>query len=138
MADGIQLEIVSPERLVLSEQAASVTVPGEEGYFTVMGAHAPMMTTLKPGFVTVGTGSDARIFFVRAGFAEVTPAGLTLLAEEARPVSEFSREEITTALTAAKAELGAAQSAEDRSAAQFVVSSLENLLVESQQLNISA
>jgi len=138
MADGIQLEIVSPERLVLSEQTSSVTVPGEEGYFTVMGSHAPLMTTLKPGFVTVGGTANAQIFFVQGGFAEVTPGGLTLLAEEARPISAFSRPEIEAALKKAQAVLSEAQSLEARSAAQFVVSSLENLLSEAQQMNISA
>lgn len=138
MADGIQLEIVSPERLVLSEQAASVTVPGEEGYFTVMGDHAPLMSTLKPGFVTVGTDADARIFFVKSGFAEVTAEGLTLLAEDARPIAEFNAAEIGDALTTAKGELAAAQTPEERSAAQFIVSSLENLTSEAQQLNAGA
>lgn len=135
MADNIQLEIVSPERLVLSAQVSSVTVPGEEGYFTVMGSHAPMMTTLKSGFVTVGTGSDADIFFVNSGFSEVTPEGLTLLAEEARPISEFSNQEVEDGLRGAKATLDAATSADERTAAQVVVSGLENLLLESDQLN---
>lgn len=135
MADNIQLEIVSPERLVLSAQVSSVTVPGEEGYFTVMGSHAPMMTTLKSGFVTVGTGSDAQIFFVKSGFSEVTPEGLTLLAEEARPISEFSKQEVEDGLKEAKAILTAATSADERTAAQVVVSGLENLLLESAQLN---
>ncbi|HEV2518547.1 MAG TPA: F0F1 ATP synthase subunit epsilon, partial [Devosia sp.] len=52
MAEGTKLEIVSPERLLLSETVKSVTVPGADGYFTVLGDHAPLMTTLKPGFVT--------------------------------------------------------------------------------------
>ena len=53
MAEGLKIEIVSPERLVLSEVVTSVTVPGTEGYFTVMDDHAPFMTTLRPGFITV-------------------------------------------------------------------------------------
>ena len=51
MAEGTKLEIVSPERLLLSETVRSVTVPGTDGYFTVLGDHAPLMTTLKPGMV---------------------------------------------------------------------------------------
>jgi F-type H+-transporting ATPase subunit epsilon len=62
MADGLKIEIVSPERLVLSEVVTSVTVPGSEGYFTVMDDHAPFMTTLKPGFITVNrTGNGDEI-----------------------------------------------------------------------------
>ena len=53
MAEGIKIEVVSPESLVLSDDVASVTVPGTDGYFTVMGDQAAMMTTLKAGFVTV-------------------------------------------------------------------------------------
>ncbi len=57
MADGVKIEIVSPERLVISEQARSVTVPGTEGYFTVLGEHAPLMSTLKPGRSVVISGA---------------------------------------------------------------------------------
>lgn len=68
MADGLKIEIVSPERLVLSEVVTAVTVPGTEGYFTVMADHAPFMTTLRPGFITVNkaTGRD-EIYFVKGG-----------------------------------------------------------------------
>ena len=95
MADGVKIEIVSPERLVLSEQAKSVVVPGADGYFTVMGEHAPLMSTLKPGFITVTDMNNvAHVFFVKGGFADVAPTGLTILAEEARPLAEFSRTDV--------------------------------------------
>ena len=65
MAEGLKIEIVSPERLVLSEVVTSVTEPGTEGYFTVMVDHAPFMTTLRPGFITVnGIGGRNEIFLV--------------------------------------------------------------------------
>ena len=100
MADGVKIEIVSPERLVISEQARSVTVPGAEGYFTVLGDHAPLMTTLKPGFITVtDTANVAHVFYVRGGFADIAPASLTILAEEARPVADFNRTEIERSST---------------------------------------
>ena len=74
MADGVKIEIVSPEKLVISQQALSVTVPGTEGYFTAMGEHAPLMSTLKPGFITVtDMGNMAHVFYVRGGFADVAP-----------------------------------------------------------------
>ncbi len=68
-------------------------VPGTEGYFTVLAHHAPVMSTLKPGLVEVkGLSGDMQRFFVRGGFADVTPAGLTLLAEQAIPLEELNAE----------------------------------------------
>jgi F-type H+-transporting ATPase subunit epsilon len=93
MAEGTKLEIVSPERLVISDTVKSVVVPGADGYFTVLGEHAPLMTTLKPGFITVEDNAGvSHVYYVRGGFADVSPEGLTILAEEARPVVEFKRE----------------------------------------------
>jgi F-type H+-transporting ATPase subunit epsilon len=84
MPDPLKFELVSPERLLLSEEVESVMVPGTEGYFTVLAHHAPLMSTLKPGVVEVkGLSGDMERFYVRGGFADVTPAGLTLLAEQA-------------------------------------------------------
>ena len=88
MAEPFQFELVSPERLLLSGPVEQVVVPGSEGYFTVMKGHAPFMSTLKPGVVDVVRGEgDVRIF-VRGGFADVSLAGLTMLAEQAIPLDE--------------------------------------------------
>jgi F-type H+-transporting ATPase subunit epsilon len=131
MADGLNVEIVSPEKLVLSETANAVSVPGREGYFTVMGDHAPMMTTLKPGFVTVsGASGDDRTFYVRGGFADVSSAGLTVLAEEAKTASDFDRTEIEAAIKAAQDALSGAENADDKSAAQAVLDGWMNLMME--------
>jgi F-type H+-transporting ATPase subunit epsilon len=136
MAEGLKIEIVSPERLVLSETAQSVTVPGTEGYFTVMSDHAPFMTTLRPGFITVTKNAgSADIYFVRGGFADVSPAGLTILAEQSVPFSEFDHADLQTQIQAAQEELTRAESPEDKSYAQDVVSGLLNLAVEAQQIN---
>jgi F-type H+-transporting ATPase subunit epsilon len=136
MAEGLKIEIVSPERLVLSETAVSVTVPGTEGYFTVMNDHAPFMTTLRPGFITVTKDAGASdIYFVRGGFADVSPAGLTILAEQSVPFSEFDHEDLQAQIRAAEEELTRAESPEDKSYAQEVVSGLLNLAVEAGQLN---
>lgn len=84
MADPLQFDLVSPERLLVSDAVESVMVPGSEGYFTVFAHHAPVMSTLKPGLVEVTrTSGEPEKFFVRGGFADVTPSGLTLLAEQA-------------------------------------------------------
>ncbi len=90
MAEPMQFDLVSPERLLVSAEVESVVVPGSEGYFTVLARHAPLISTLKPGLVEVKELSGAvQKFFVRGGFADVTPAGLTLLAEQAIPLENF-------------------------------------------------
>ena len=90
MADAFNFELVSPERLLLSEQVISVVVPGTEGEFTVLAKHAPVMAMLKAGVVdaTLASGGTKRIF-VRGGFADVSPSGFTLLAEEAMPLEDL-------------------------------------------------
>ena len=89
MATKIAFELVSPERLLLSTQADMVTVPGTEGYLGVMAGHAPLVTTLRAGMIDVlDNGKDER-YFIRGGFAEIGPAKITILAEEALPMSEL-------------------------------------------------
>ena len=84
MADTLNFSLVSPARELFSGEVDQVIAPGTEGQFGVLPRHAPFMTTLKNGVVRVlrGAKDDLRIF-VRGGFADVTPAGLTILAEEA-------------------------------------------------------
>lgn len=130
MAEGFKIEIVSPGHLVLSEQAQAVSVPGQEGYFTVMADHAPLMTTLKPGFVTVSGTGGARTFYVRGGFADVSAEGLTILAEEARTGADFSRTEIETAIHAAREAVGRAESPEAKNLAQATLDGWLNLMME--------
>ena len=135
MAEGLKIEIVSPERLLVSQTVQSVSVPGTEGYFTVMADHAPFMTTLRPGFITVTGGNSTDVFFVRGGFADVSPAGLTILAEESVPFSEFDHSDLQAQIKAAEEELARAETPEDKSYAQQFVSALLNLALEAQQLN---
>ena len=132
MADGVKIEIVSPERLVISEQARSVTVPGADGYFTVLGDHAPLMTTLKPGFITVTDMSNvAHLFYVRGGFADVAPTGLTILAEEARPVADFNRNEIEALIASGQTALEAASTSQEQDRLTNELNDWRNLLIES-------
>lgn len=133
---SIHLEIVSPERLIVSETVQSVTVPGTEGYFTVMGEHAPLMSTLKPGFITV-TRADGggATYYVRGGFADVSPEGLTILAEQASPLADFDRTAIEKALAEAQEQLAKAETHEDRSYAQELVNGWMNLMMEAGQIN---
>ncbi|WP_127144246.1 F0F1 ATP synthase subunit epsilon [Pelagibacterium montanilacus] len=138
MADGVKIEIVSPEYLVLSAEAKSVTVPGAEGYFTVMGPHAPLMSTLRPGFVTVvdPAGAETR-YFVLGGFADVNNGGLTILAEQARPASEFGRTEIEARITAAQEALNKAEGVDEKMAAQAELDQWKNLLLEATSTGVA-
>jgi F-type H+-transporting ATPase subunit epsilon len=131
MAEGTKLEIVSPERLIISETVRSVTVPGSEGYFTVLGDHAPLMTTLKPGFVTAVDQSGAtHSIFVRGGFADVSPAGLTILADEARDAADFSRSEIEQLIVERQAAVDAATTPEEKAALTNELDTWKNLLLD--------
>ncbi len=131
MAEGTKLEIVSPERLLLSEMVKSVTVPGTEGYFTVLGDHAPLMTTLKPGFITVvDTAGTSHVFYVRGGFADVSPEGLTILAEEAKPIAEFDRAHIEALIAAGLTAQQAAATDAEMSRLQAEIDGWRNLLLD--------
>jgi len=89
MADKIAFDLVSPERLLISDQADMVTIPATEGYMGVMAGHAPVVTTLRPGMIDVSTnGTDMR-FFIRGGFAEISATKINVLAEEAIPMTEL-------------------------------------------------
>ncbi len=132
MAD-VKVEIVSPERLLVSEIAQSVTIPGMEGYFTVLGEHSPLMTTLKPGFITVNLPGSTQVFFVRGGFADVAPEGLTVLAEEALPASEFDPASIDKDIEAAEVAVAAASTIDEKSAATERLDAWRNLKLEAQQ-----
>ncbi len=83
MAETLHFSLVSPERELFSGEVTQVDAPGAEGEFGVLPRHAPFMTTLKPGVVKIFEGATVTPVFVRGGFADVTPAGLTILAEEA-------------------------------------------------------
>ena len=82
-------DLVSPERLLFTGEVTQVDVPGSEGDFGVLAGHAPIVTTLRPGILVVyRDGGDLRVV-VNGGFAEVSPAGLTVLADMAVPQDEF-------------------------------------------------
>ena len=96
MADRLQVELVSPEKLLLSEAVGMVVVPGTEGNFGVLPGHALFLSTVRPGVIDVYENwqSNQQIserIFVSGGFAEVTPERCTVLADEAVPVSSLDR-----------------------------------------------
>lgn len=75
--------LVSPERELYAGEVDQVDAPGSEGDFGVLAGHAPFMTALREGQVTVRDGANTVVFNVHGGFADVTPEGLTILAESA-------------------------------------------------------
>ena len=83
MAEKLHFSLVSPEREVFSGEVDQVVAPGVEGDFGVLAGHTPFMTVLKLGEVVVLNGTERRVFEIQGGFADVTPAGLTILAEHA-------------------------------------------------------
>lgn len=84
MAEKLHFSLVAPEREVYSGEVDQVDAPGSEGDFGVLAGHAPFMTTLREGFVTVHEGEHLHRFELQGGFADVSPAGLTILAEHVR------------------------------------------------------
>jgi len=104
MADTIHFSLVSPERELFSGQVKQVDAPGAEGEFGVLPQHAPFMTTLKPGVVRIHEDSGVTPVFVRGGFADVTPAGLTILAEEAIRLAEVDVAALETEIEEARSD----------------------------------
>lgn len=128
MAEPFSFELVSPERLLFSEQVLGVVVPGTEGEFTVLKNMAPFMSTIKPGVVTVTavSGSSQR-YFVRGGFADVSPSGLTILAEQAVPVENLDPALIATEIRNAEEDLADAKDDEAKSAAAQKIAQLKEV-----------
>jgi F-type H+-transporting ATPase subunit epsilon len=124
----LKFELVSPERLLLSAGVQQVTVPGTEGEFTVLPDHAPVLSTLRPGVVDVITaeGTHERIF-VRGGFAEVNPAGLTVLAEVALPLAELDSTALENEIRNAEEDVADAKDDEARRRAQESLDHLREL-----------
>src|SRR5262245_12829001 len=89
-----QFDLVSPEQIVFSGQVEHVVVPGTEGEFGVLAGHAPLVAMLRPGILRI-LGADEQRIMVFGGFAEVSPEGLTVLADVAMPVDEVDRDLIT-------------------------------------------
>lgn len=105
MAGKTKLEIVSPERLLLSRDVSMAVIPAVEGDMGVLPGHAPAVVTLRGGLITIhDDGQVTDRLFVAGGFAEVTQERCTVLADEAVPVSELSRAESTRLVTVAQTE----------------------------------
>ncbi|MGF0539605.1 F0F1 ATP synthase subunit epsilon [Agrobacterium sp. ES01] len=128
MADSFDFELVSPERLLVSEKVTEVVIPATEGEMTVMANHAPTMTTIKPGVVTVKAASgQSTKYVVFGGFADVVPSGCTLLAESAVAMSDLNRDTLLKRIEEARAELENAESHEHKSRIEQYLMELTHL-----------
>jgi F-type H+-transporting ATPase subunit epsilon len=89
---ALHFEFVSPEAVLFSGDVDQVDLPGSEGDLGVLPGHAPMVTMLRPGLVTIFREGNRESVVVVGGFAEMGPAGLTVLAERAGPREDFDLE----------------------------------------------
>jgi len=105
MADTLTFSLVSPERELFSGQVDQVDLPGSEGDLGVLPNHSPLMAAIRTGAITVYANGTEEKFFVEGGFADVTPAGLTVLAELATPLADIDRDDLSARIEKARADL---------------------------------
>jgi F-type H+-transporting ATPase subunit epsilon len=108
---AFHFELVSPERLLFSGEVESVVAPGADGQFTVLANHAPVMTTLKAGVVTIN--GDEKLF-VRGGFADVSAKGFTILAQQAIAVKDIDAAKLEQDIKNAREDVSDAKTDEAR------------------------
>ncbi|MFT4098566.1 MAG: F0F1 ATP synthase subunit epsilon [Rhodoblastus sp.] len=125
---AFHFELVSPEQLLFSGEVDSVVIPGAEGQMTILRDHAPVMTALKPGVVEVAeSATKTNRIFVRGGFADVSPTGLTILAEVAAPLDQLDAAKIAQEIKNAQEDLADAASEEAKRAAGEKLDQLNEL-----------
>jgi F-type H+-transporting ATPase subunit epsilon len=128
MADKIHFDLVSPERLLLSEDVDMVTLPGTEGYFGVLAGHAPVISSLRPGVIEVTGGETPGLrLFIRGGFAEVDGKKVTVLAEDAIPMADFNLAALDQRIADAEEDLTAAKTDAERAGAAEQLDHLREL-----------
>jgi F-type H+-transporting ATPase subunit epsilon len=131
MAERVQFELVTPERLLLSEMVEMVVVPGTEGNFGVLPGHAPLISSIRPGTIDVYEGQTVtRRIFIVSGIAEVTPERCTVLADEALPPDELNRSAIEAELQTVQGNLPSLR----EQVARVTGTERDNLLVELRRL----
>jgi F-type H+-transporting ATPase subunit epsilon len=131
MAERVQFELVTPERLLLSEMVEMVVIPGTEGNFGVLPGHAPLISSIRPGTIDVYEGQTiTRRIFVVSGIAEVTPERCTVLADEALAPDELNRGSIEAELQTVQGNLPSLRDQVARAAG----TERETLLIELRRL----
>ena len=131
MAKTMQFDLVSPERSLASLKATAVQLPGSEGQMTVGPGHTPLITTLKPGMLTITGEAGTLSFAVTGGFAEISEGSTTVLAERAYERGPEARAALETALADARAAADAAKGPE-KDTAEMLVADFVHLLADMQ------
>ncbi|MCH8924659.1 MAG: F0F1 ATP synthase subunit epsilon [Proteobacteria bacterium] len=127
--ERVEFELVTPERLVISRGVDMVVVPGTEGDFGVLPGHTPMVSTVRPGIVNVYEGHEiVERMFVAGGFAEVTAARCTVLADRAVAVDELDRAAAEQTLKDAREDLADAKTDDERREADKQIAICEEIL----------
>ena len=126
MAQTMQFDLVSPERALASLQASAVQIPGADGDMTAMPDHAPTITTLRPGVLTVEGPDGTSSFAVTGGFAEINAEGTSVLAEKAIPAADITAADMDALIATAK-EAADSAAAENKDAAAKVLADMEAL-----------
>lgn len=136
MADMVEFELVSPERLLMSEAVEMVVVPGVEGDFGVLPGHSLLISAVRPGVIDIHEGGKVRDrIFVAGGFAQVSPERCTVLAEEAVMLADIDKQAAEERLAKAKEALDEAQQTEgaDTKAAEKELKTAEAMLAAAPQ-----
>ncbi|GHC73812.1 F0F1 ATP synthase subunit epsilon [Limoniibacter endophyticus] len=128
MAEQFKFELVSPAKILFSDSAVSVVLPGSEGEMTVMGNHSPLISTLKPGVITVSTANGATDrFVVYGGVADIKPDVCTVLAEAAVHRDQIDMEDIAKRVEDARKAVASAESDQHRFDAEALLANLSHL-----------
>lgn len=127
MADvgKLHFSLVSPERELFSGQVDQVVVPGIDGQFGVLSQHAPVMTVIQQGAIRILDGASERKIYVGGGFADVTPSGLTILAEDAVDLSSLDKAGLEKDIANAREDVRDAKEADAKAAADKRLARLE-------------
>lgn len=126
MATTMQFDLVSPERALASLQASAVQIPGADGDMTAMPDHAPTITTLRPGVLTVEGPDGTSSYAVTGGFAEINAEGTSVLAEKAIATADITAEDMDALIAAAK-DAAENAAAENKDAADKTLADMEAL-----------
>ena len=126
MADKLNFSLVSPERELFAGEVDQVDIPGTEGDLGILPNHSPVMAAIRTGAIKVTEGSKETSYFVQGGFADVTPEGLTILAEKALPMTELNSDIIKEMMAEIEKTL-ADQEGEAALAAQQDIDSLKQI-----------
>jgi len=120
MSDKLQFSLVSPERELFNGEVDQVDVPGTEGDFGVLPLHAPFMAAIRTGAITVFNDGVETKYMIQGGFADVTPDGLTVLAERATPLEDVDAEALAAEIASAEQALEDAEGDDKLDAAQHL------------------